>query len=150
MPDGSNIVIREASFSEAFLGWETWNAAIVFSHWIYKNKEIIENAKVIELGCGTSLAGIACARNGAKHVHLTDHNENILKYAQYNADENACGDKVTVSHLDWNDVIAGTPAASAHDSMYDVVVGTGTLLALFNSLPGDSFVLIEISRSPLV
>lgn len=126
MPDDSNIVIREASFSEGFLGWETWNAAIVFASWIYKNKNVIENANVIELGCGTSLAGIACARNGAAHVTLTDHNEAILKYAQINADANECAQTVTVSYLDWNDVVAGTNDAECHRGAYDVVVGTGS------------------------
>lgn len=124
MPDASTITIREASFSEGYLGWETWNAAIVFARWLSQNKALIENRRVIELGCGTSLAGIACAKNGAQHVALTDHNVPILKYAAQNAELNHCDSSVvSTSFLDWNDVRDGSEGG--HGQQYDVVIGTG-------------------------
>lgn len=79
----------------------------------------LSGVRVLELGCGLGLSGIAAARAGAR-VTLTDYEEDALLFAQWNAmanlDSDVCGSRVTYRHLDWR-----TPDSS---EQYDVVIGS--------------------------
>jgi len=63
------LTVTEAPFSEAGLGWETWNSAVVFSQWIAKNAHLIYGKRVIELGCGTALCGLVRKLIGSFVAH---------------------------------------------------------------------------------
>eukprot|EP01060_Flectonema_neradi_P020789 TRINITY_DN2829_c0_g1_i1.p1 TRINITY_DN2829_c0_g1~~TRINITY_DN2829_c0_g1_i1.p1 ORF type:complete len:216 (+),score=27.72 TRINITY_DN2829_c0_g1_i1:51-698(+) len=104
-----------------------WDAAVPFAEWLCDNKEIIQNKRVIELGSGTGLVGLAAAKLGAK-VTLTDL-PTELPLLQYNADQhkdipvNVCpcswGNKEHISKLGTFDIILVSDCLYGRDS--DVV-----------------------------
>lgn len=49
--------IRELSFVECDLGWQTWSSGILLTQLIDTEKIIVENKEILELGCGTGLCG---------------------------------------------------------------------------------------------
>ena len=70
-------------------------------------RELVDGRRIVELGSGTGIAGLACAALGASHVVLTDLPEN-LPLLRRNATRNGwvqslCGCEVSVDALDWND-----------------------------------------------
>ncbi|KAL0232920.1 hypothetical protein GEMRC1_011667 [Eukaryota sp. GEM-RC1] len=79
--------IREASILYAGLGCGLWDAAILFSRWIYHNSHIFQNKYVLELGAGVGLCGIVASRF-AKKVILTDYIDSVIDNLQYNIDLN--------------------------------------------------------------
>ncbi|KAI9349269.1 hypothetical protein DFJ73DRAFT_760641 [Zopfochytrium polystomum] len=84
--------ISELSYTAAGLGWQTWGCAVLLSQLIANSRETVTvaGATVLELGCGTGLAGIAAARCGARRVWLTDGSEAAVRNAGENARRNGC------------------------------------------------------------
>lgn len=71
--------------------------------------------RVLELGCGLGLPGIAAALSGAR-VTFTDIKEEALQYARRNAAANGLDeDRVRFSVLDWED--------PAMEERFDLVAG---------------------------
>jgi predicted nicotinamide N-methyase len=69
-------------------------------------RELVAGKRVVELGSGTGIAGLACAAHGASRVVLTDLPEN-LPLLRRNATRNGwvqslCGCEVSVEKLDWH------------------------------------------------
>eukprot|EP00727_Mastigamoeba_balamuthi_P000528 m51a1_g10472 putative methyltransferase type 12 domain-containing protein (290) ;mRNA; r:77632-78755 len=77
------IFIRELSIVDAGIGCAVWDAAIIFSRWIFKNNEIFRGRNVIELGAGCGVTGI-CAAHYADKVYLTDYIPQLLDNLDYN------------------------------------------------------------------
>src|SRR5262249_53112253 len=100
-----------------------WNSAVVLSRWIVLHTSSFSGRDVIELGCGTGLAGITCALTGARSVVLSDHHDLVLKYAQENIALNRCETVASVLKLDWNTVVK-EEGGSGEIGKYDVVVGS--------------------------
>ena len=100
------LTVCEPSYSSgAGLGWKTWNAAVVLVEFFGLHlSETIANRRVLELGCGTGLSGIFCAKFGAESVLMTDFNETVLQTVAQNADRNALPN-VTIKRLDWLDLL---------------------------------------------
>ncbi|KAL0221266.1 hypothetical protein RCL1_001120 [Eukaryota sp. TZLM3-RCL] len=84
--------IRELSIVDAGLGSGLWDAAIIFSRFIYENSHIFENKTIIELGCGVGLCSIVAARFGSS-VIATDYMQSILDNLNYNIQLNDYTDK---------------------------------------------------------
>jgi len=90
----------------------------------------LRGMRVLELGCGLGLAGIAAARAGAT-VTMTDYEEDALLFAEYNRlvnlpdpeGEAACESRL----LDWR--------APGRTGMYDVVLGADIIYEERNHLP---------------
>lgn len=115
------LAIRERSFSESGLGWQTWGCSVLLSSVISTRDYIdVTGQRILELGCGTGLAGCVAALCNAKHVCMTDFNDDALSNAQFNVTENGCtvvdvedkssGETVSSSNrevsfmkLDWRD-----------------------------------------------
>eukprot|EP00941_MAST-03F_sp_MAST-3F-sp1_P002291 g2291.t1 len=57
---------------DADTGRIVWDGSVVLAKYLENNRELIENKKVIEVGAGTGLSGIAAAALQSKSVTLTD------------------------------------------------------------------------------
>ncbi len=62
---------------------ELWPAAHAMAEYILKNPENFKNKKILELGCGIGLVGIAAAKTGAD-VIFSDYESEALKFAKNN------------------------------------------------------------------
>jgi len=91
-------------------------------------RELVAGKRIVELGSGTGIAGLACAALGASQVVLTDLAEN-LALLRRNATRNGwvqslCGCEVSVEKLDWNtdalpacDLVLGADVCYHQDSV---------------------------------
>ena len=95
---------------------DLWVSAIALAAHV-RVRPGLAGARVLELGCGTGLAGIAAAQAGARVV-MTDYEADALLFARANAainlDATARG-RVTAEFLDWR--TPGTPGT------FDLVLG---------------------------
>ncbi|MEO0899907.1 MAG: 50S ribosomal protein L11 methyltransferase [Bacteroidota bacterium] len=62
---------------------DLWHASIGLTRWIEEGKVVVAGQKVLEIGCGLGLCGIAAAFQGAEVV-LTDYLPDALLLARYN------------------------------------------------------------------
>eukprot|EP01064_Diplonema_japonicum_P036550 TRINITY_DN823_c5_g1_i1.p1 TRINITY_DN823_c5_g1~~TRINITY_DN823_c5_g1_i1.p1 ORF type:complete len:216 (+),score=35.60 TRINITY_DN823_c5_g1_i1:53-700(+) len=76
-----------------------WDAATPFAEWLCENKKCVEGKRVVEIGAGTGLVGIAAALLGAESVVLTDL-PSELPLLQENADLNSAPN-TTVAPCEW-------------------------------------------------
>ncbi|CAM9270371.1 unnamed protein product, partial [Ectocarpus fasciculatus] len=66
------IQIHDGSERSLGTGLNTWDGAVVLAKYLEANPHIVAGKRVLELGSGTGLAGIAAAMLGAKISVLTD------------------------------------------------------------------------------
>ena len=116
--------------AEDTTGLGVWPASLILARWLVtQRKELLDDATVVELGCGCAVPGLAAALHGRpKAVHLTDLNPETLANAQENVQLNkehflvpdtaAC---VHVTAMDWGDE-ASYPAGAM--GAVDVVLGS--------------------------
>jgi len=82
---------------------DLWASSMGLAEWCLENK-MLSGKKVLELGSGLGLAGIAAALVGA-NVSLTDYEPDALLFARYNAMRNIPPDvlagRVRFQQLDW-------------------------------------------------
>ncbi|KAI8817585.1 putative methyltransferase-domain-containing protein, partial [Fimicolochytrium jonesii] len=111
---GGELIIREPTADVADIGFQTWGAGVVLARYVTSHSEKKTNfaqTTILELGSGTGLAGLLCARIGRDstpsshsfHMTLTDYNPAVLDTLVYNARANNLDDVVDVSMLDWRD-----------------------------------------------
>ena len=82
------VYIRELTIIDGGIGCAIWDAAIILSRFLFKNKRITKNKRVLELGAGVGLPGIVTATNAA-FVQLTDFIDPLIENLQYNININA-------------------------------------------------------------
>lgn len=135
---------------ESATGATVWDAAVALARYVHAHRQLVTNCRVVELGAGCGLVGIAAAHCGASHVVLTDREE-----LQPLLRTNACGDlptAVDVHVFDWSDEKDLAPRADvvlASEVAYDEEVvpqlvnaasrclqGRGVLLASFDGAVG--------------
>ena len=76
---------------------ELWPSAIALARWVSRYPGL-EGKRVLELGCGLGLSGIAAAAAGAR-VTMTDYDEDALLFARFNAALNLPDDFVDFYEL---------------------------------------------------
>ena len=76
-------------------------------------KYVTDGCKVIDVGCGSGILGLAAAKLGARDVLAIDLDELAVKVAKENTEKNALTDKVRVVHGD---------LLEKADEMADVIV----------------------------
>ena len=84
-------------------GATVWDSAIALANLLASHEpSLVHGRRVVELGAGCGLPGIAAARVGASRVVLTDRAE-LVPLLRRNAEANAASDSVDVRVLDWDD-----------------------------------------------
>jgi len=61
------------------------------------------NSYILELGCGTGLSGLMCAKLNPKHVVLSDFDEVVIENAKKNIEINESSHNMSTYQVDWND-----------------------------------------------
>lgn len=65
-----------------------------YRDFIYDNKNLFKDKVVLDVGCGTGILSMFCARAGAAQVIAVD-NSDIVDRARENIHENGLGDIIT-------------------------------------------------------
>lgn len=87
----------------------------------------VQGKRVLELGCGTGVVGIAAAIGGASSVLLTDANPELIVNTQKNIDRNLKGSessKVTTQRLRWGN--EEDEARAIASGPFDVILSSET------------------------
>lgn len=76
-------------FPHGWDGLKIWEAGIALSRFIYKNPGSFKEKRVLDLGTGVGISGLAALLFGeASLVHFTDYRPEIIKNAQRNLERN--------------------------------------------------------------
>ncbi|KAI4240208.1 MAG: hypothetical protein L6R40_005237 [Gallowayella cf. fulva] len=127
-----SIDLHEPSLTADNLGHKTWLASYLLAQRLSYLTSCLpcldtgHGARVIELGAGTGLVGIAVAAIFNVHVHLTDLPA-ILPNLQTNVKTNAKSftkGNVSVGEFDWSSLPSGD---NTHRHNYDLVVAADPL-----------------------
>jgi predicted nicotinamide N-methyase len=127
---------------------ELWASSILLAEWCLAFPGL-RGKRVLELGCGLGLAGIAAARAGAVVV-LSDYEDDALLFARYNSLHNSPGVDIEMLRLDWRrprlgrrfDVLLGADILYERRHFRPLLEALGELLA-----PGGVAALSDPDRS---
>eukprot|EP00884_Botryococcus_braunii_P007422 jgi/Botrbrau1/16681/Bobra.0068s0096.3 len=117
------------------VGLQVWQGALLMADYIMDNPLQFQDAVVLELGCGTGLAGTV-ASLFARRVYLTDVETGVLRLCQANVRNNqqrGGGSDVRVRRLDWD---PPWPWAGHHEQHADSRCGS-RLTDDFDWTPAD-------------
>jgi predicted nicotinamide N-methyase len=90
--------------SKGGIGGMIWNSSVVFSSLIDEGKIVMNsNSNILELGCGTGLSGLMCAKLNPKQVVLSDFDEVVIDNAKKNIEVNESSHNMSTCQIDWND-----------------------------------------------
>uniref|UniRef100_A0A670Y9E1 FAM86 N-terminal domain-containing protein n=1 Tax=Pseudonaja textilis TaxID=8673 RepID=A0A670Y9E1_PSETE len=106
-PSGDAITLREnvAIVSRGTTGLVTWDAGLYLAEWALENSEVFRNRRILELGSGIGLTGIAiCKVCHPREYIFSDHHEGVLQQLSENLQLNGLTlEAESSSHqLDWN------------------------------------------------
>jgi len=105
-------------------GAAVWDAAVVLSDFLLKNRTLVEGKRVLELGAGLALVSAAVGHAGADSIIATDYEEHVLNLARKNLARNlpeyTAKKKAEVKVLGWGE----TTAAEVLGPPFDVLVGS--------------------------
>ena len=65
-----------------------------YRDFIYENKDLFKDKTVLDVGCGTGILSMFCARAGAKRVIAVD-NSDIITCARETVHKNGMGETIT-------------------------------------------------------
>ena len=69
-----------------------------YRNFIYENKHLFKGKLVLDVGCGTGILSMFCAKAGAKHVYAVD-NADVIDNARIHAVDNGLKHKITYVFL---------------------------------------------------
>ena len=134
MPKITTLESRSVIASAGTTGRRTWEAALHLSTYLMESgDEIVRGKKVIELGAGTGLVSILCARwLGAQQVTATDGDDSVVEDLQKNTflNELDSSDTIHAKMLRWGRVIEEDEGGDS--PYYDVVLGADIVSLLRN------------------
>jgi predicted nicotinamide N-methyase len=124
------VELHEPSLTSDNLGFKTWTSSVLLSRRLVSLSRYLPRSltRVLELGAGTGLVGIAAACVWGVNVTLTDLPE-ILPNLRRNIDKNlkltqSCGGNACALPLDWSDE---TKAPEADNDRYPVILAADPL-----------------------
>eukprot|EP01128_Nolandella_sp_AFSM9_P010536 TRINITY_DN7302_c0_g1_i1.p1 TRINITY_DN7302_c0_g1~~TRINITY_DN7302_c0_g1_i1.p1 ORF type:complete len:384 (+),score=67.67 TRINITY_DN7302_c0_g1_i1:40-1152(+) len=85
------------------VGLTSWEAGFFLAEYFIAEPDVLRGKKVVELGAGIGLTGIALAKGvDLAHITLTDYTTDVMQNLQTNVDINkVSSDLVSVQTLDW-------------------------------------------------
>ncbi|KAJ7890664.1 nicotinamide N-methyltransferase [Mycena olivaceomarginata] len=109
--------------SHPLWGHHLWNAARAFASYLDHAPELYRDGYVLELGAGGGLPGLVAAKNGAKHVLLTDYPDpELVANLAHNVSENSAGDHCSVEGYIWGRSVEPLLAASGSDGFQVIIL----------------------------
>ncbi|XP_034276416.1 protein-lysine N-methyltransferase EEF2KMT isoform X1 [Pantherophis guttatus] len=87
LPSGDAITLREnvAIVSQGTTGLVTWDAGLYLAEWALENSEVFRNRRILELGSGIGLTGIAvCKTCHPRWYVFSDHHKAVLQQLSEN------------------------------------------------------------------
>lgn len=140
----ARVLLRRVSLAEARqtsqqdVGFALWPLALPMTRWLVAHAAALRGARVLEVGAGCGLVGIAAALvGGARCVWLSDFNDRVLSNLVYNVRVNEVCAKV--ARFDWSepdDVPPQADDAAPTDgpvfqlpsgAVYDVIIGSDVI-----------------------
>ncbi len=97
---------------------EMWPSAIALAKYIEKKPQLVQNKKIIELGCGLGLPSIVAAKLGATTCLATDFHPACIPYCHANITRNNVN-QVRCLTLDWR--------YPRINQTFDVIIGSDLL-----------------------
>jgi len=125
-------------------GREIWAGSRVLARLLLSGEVLVEGRRVLELGCGLGLVGLAAARAGAQRAVLTDRDAELLRAVEASAA--LTGIEVEVALLDWDrldDGLAALPGGG-------VQAGAPEGWPVFDTLLGADIVYEEAHATALL
>ena len=94
---------REDDQGKLYLPYWTylWESSIGLALHIEKMSARLKDVHVLEIGCGFGLAGIVACQMGAR-VIFTDVEQEALRFAHHNAEQNGVNQRADFVQMDWN------------------------------------------------
>lgn len=93
-----------------------WPASVILAQLLWNHPELVRSRRVLELGAGMGLAGLAAMRCSPRWVVMTDIDTKVIGHMRSNISANAIAGETTAAHaayLDWADL--PTLAAAVSD-----------------------------------
>lgn len=126
---------------------EIWPSAIALGRHFFEHP-LEPGCRLLELGCGTGVAGLAAAKAGL-NVLACDYERDALAFARHNAELNNVADRISFRHLDWRDpdLTDRYPLIVGSDITYERPNHEPIRALLRNTLaPGGTFLLSDPDR----
>nr|XP_046189902.1 protein-lysine N-methyltransferase EEF2KMT-like [Oncorhynchus gorbuscha]XP_046195690.1 protein-lysine N-methyltransferase EEF2KMT-like [Oncorhynchus gorbuscha] len=146
LPCGEAVSLSESTavISEGTTGLVTWEAALYLAEWALENTHAFTDRTVLELGSGVGLTGIAVCRSCSPSSYVfSDCHLSVLHRlrdnVQLNGLDNQNSPRVSVEHLDWEEVTEkqlreiGAATVIAADVVYDPDI-IGCLVQLLSKI----------------
>lgn len=123
-PKALSIKIKEQTLFKADggEGLHLWEASVVLSRYSLKHSSLLQNKKIIELGCGCGLLGISILKEiPVKNYTFSDYNTSVLNNLKDNLKLNGISEndkKIEIKELDWKNY------EQMASNEYDIIMGT--------------------------
>lgn len=115
--DQDQLLDAAQSFADIPYGCLIWDSSIALARHLAEQPHLVSGKRVLELGAGAGLAGLAAAACGAT-VCQSDHLPEALLLAAFNARQNGIA-RVQAMLADWR--------IWRHSTIYDVIIGADIL-----------------------
>ena len=144
-----NAYLEEEDADESRIPYwvELWPSSLVLAQYLLQHPELVTGGKVLEIGCGLGVAGLAAAHVGAE-VLFTDNHPHSLEFARYNWQKNGSPGKASFTLMDWQqpDPALAAPVLIGSDVSYEKRFHPW-LLHLFATLQPQTILLTDPCRS---
>ena len=89
-----------------------WAGGQALARYVLDNRELVRGKRVLDIGAGSGLAGLAAAKSGATHVLAADIDAHAIAAIRLNAAANECDIAVTQDDVigrpgDWDLILVG-------------------------------------------
>ena len=101
----ANVLLHECEYTQGGTGWRVWPCALLLACWIAANAPALclPRCRVLELGCGLGLPGVASATFGAAQVDVTDCLPLLMDAVRRSIDGSGVSSRCRAALLDWDD-----------------------------------------------